>query len=522
MKIAIIGANGKAGSLIADEAKGRNHEVTAIVRDKQKVSGKEYANVLKCDIFDLTKGDLKGFDAVVSAVNLKPDEKIKSPYKKAVKHLIDIMKDLPKVRLLIVGGAASLYTDAKKEHPVLENIPEQWKAVPEDMAKAYKKLQESDINWTFFSPAISFDPNGERTGKYTIGSDFVITNASNESYISYQDYAVAMVDEIESKNHVGRRFTAVSDKPEEVQKKTEEAQVAAAPEQSKDEYYGIMKKKPEFYGLSRYCPPFLFELAGKQFKLVMDNEEDFFVNFATGHTLEWSTYSQMERRREYYECTKIDELTYFVNFELTDYSPRTNITLILDMENRLVTFVRTYTGFSKKYPYLVESDFDFGAIDLPGYPLPLERHGYTADLVGKRINWTYAPHMSIVHVYYCTNYIRATFMPGERPMMREVTPEEREEMERFPYDEPTTYIKIKEGIYVVSVIEQHRSRRGDTGNSLLFLMDLVSVHDVGRSFGNTPPSSGAIEPENYLFAAFGEFVYSDGELEAKENPYLKK
>ena len=522
MKIAIIGANGKAGSLIADEAMTRGHEVTAIVRDKKKVDKKGFANVTECDIYDLSKGDLKGFDAVVSAVNLKPDEKQKEPYKKAVKHLIGILEELPDVRLLIVGGAASLYTDGKKEHQVLEQIPEQWSALPADMAKAYGKLQKSKINWTFFSPAITFDPKGERTGKYTLGSDFVITNAANESYISYQDYAVAMVDEIESKNHVGRRFTAVSDKPEEAQKKTEQAQVAPAPAPSKDEYYGIMKKKPEFYGLSRYRPPFLFELEGKQFKLVMDNEEDFFVNFVTGHTLEWSTYSQMERRREYYECTKIDELTYFVNFELTDYSPRTNITLILDMENRLVTFVRTYTGFSKKYPYLVESDFDFGAIDLPGYPLPTARHGYTADLVGKRINWTYAPHMSIVHVYYCTNYIRATFMPGSRAMMRELTPEQEEEMERFPYDEPTTYIKIKKGIYVVSVIEQHRSRRGDTGNSLLFLMDLERVHDVGRSFGNTPPSSGAIEPENYLFAAFGEFVYSDGEIESRENPYLKK
>jgi hypothetical protein len=100
-------------------------------------------------------------------------------------------------------------------------------------------------------------------------------------------------------------------------------------------------------------------------------------------------------------------------------------------------------------------------------------------------------------------------------------PELQAEIERYPYDEPTTYIKIKNGIYVVSVIEKNRSKRGDTGNSLLFLMDMVRVHDVGRSFGNTPPSSGAVVPENYLFAAYGDFVYSDGVIESKKNVYIE-
>lgn len=169
----------------------------------------------------------------------------------------------------------------------------------------------------------------------------------------------------------------------------------------------------------------------------------------------------------------------------------------------------------------MESDFDFGAIDIPGYPLPLKRHGYTTDLVGKRVNWNYGPDMSIVHVYYNPHYIRATFLPGTRMALRPITPEEREERERFPYDEPTTYIKVKEGIYIVSVIEQNRSKRGDTGNTLLFLMDLVHVHDVGMSFGHTPPSSGAIKPENYFFAAYGDFVYSDGVIESQKNVYLE-
>ena len=283
-------------------------------------------------------------------------------------------------------------------------------------------------------------------------------------------------------------------------------------------YEGIMKQRPSFYGLSRYRPAPNLELAGRRFKLVMDKETDYFVNFLTGDTLEWSTFTMPTLSRTRYECAKLDGLTYFVNFELPNHTPRTNLTLILDLEQRLLTFVRTYTGFNEKYPYLVESDFDFGAIDVPGFPLPTLRHGYTADLVGKRVNWNYGPSMSIVHVYYSPHYIRATFLPGSRT----IRPTQREEMERWPYDEPTTYIKIKEGVYVVSVIEQNRARRGDTGNSLLFLMDLVRVHDVGRSFGHTPPSSGSIDPENYLFAAYGDFVHSDGIIEAQKSVYREE
>ena len=518
MKIGVIGANGKAGSLILKEAAGRGHEVTAIVRDRKKAADMGYAKMLERDLFALNEDDLRDLDAVVCAVSLQVSGDMDHPYQKAMDHLAGVLGNLPNTRLLVVGGAASLYTDPQKKHQFLEQIPEKWQAVPADMAKAYARLSESSINWTFFSPAVTFDPKGRRTGKYTIGSDYVITNASNESYISYEDYAIAMVDEIENRFHERRRFTAVSDSKPEAADKTGASQAAelpAKPEKREDGYYGIMKVKPEFYGLSRYRPPFNYELAGKSFRLVMDKEEDFYVSFLTGNTLEWSKFSGGKIVRENYECAKIDELTYFVNFELSGFSPRTNISLILDMEQRLVTFVRTYTGFHEKYPYLVESDYDFGAIDIAGFPLPAKRHGYTTDLVGKRVLWNYGPKLSIVHVYYNPNYIRITF-PADLKSQ-----DWREGIERYPYDEPTTYIKIKDGIYAVSVIEKNRSRRGETGNSLLFLMDMVRVHDVGRSFGNTPSSSGAIRPENYLFAAYGDFVYSDGIIESKKNVYIE-
>ena len=84
------------------------------------------------------------------------------------------------------------------------------------------------------------------------------------------------------------------------------------------------------------------------------------------------------------------------------------MTLILDLMTRLVTVVDTYVGYKKEYPTMCDHVYDFGAIAVPGHPLPEKRHGYTNDLVGKRIQWHYGPEFSIIHVYYHPNYVRAT------------------------------------------------------------------------------------------------------------------
>jgi hypothetical protein len=273
--------------------------------------------------------------------------------------------------------------------------------------------------------------------------------------------------------------------------------------------------------LSRYRQPFNYELSGKKFRLAMDRDKDYFVNFLTGHYLEWGEFDQMPKKY-YYECAKADESTYFVNWEVTGAKPRAGFTLIVDLEQRLVTLCKTYTRFSERYPTLVDTDFDFGAIELEGFPLPRIRHGYTTDLVGKRILWNYSPEFCIIHVYYHPNYIRATFPPERLPAGPPPSPEAMEEWLNNPYDEKAAYIKIKKNIYLVSAIEQNMSKRGLPGNSLLFLMDVARVHDVGRSFGHTgnTQAGDGIAPENYMFAAYGDFVKSDGTVESTKNPYL--
>jgi putative NADH-flavin reductase len=506
VKIGIIGASGKAGALIAAEAKNRGHEVTAIVRNKKKVKDQGF-RVIERDLFALEAEDLRGLDAVVSAFGTPFDGSADAQHEAAAEYLLKVFAGLPKTRLIIIGGAASLYTGPGRKTQALENIPEAFRGVPAAAARGFAKIKESDTNWTYFSPAMNFDPAGERTGLYTPGTDFVFSNSSGESYLSYADAATAIVDELENGFYIKQRFTAVSERKK--------------PEADPQGYFGILKTKPVFEGLSRYREPFNYELAGKKFHLVMDLAGDYYLNFTSGHYLEWSAFDE-EPKRYYYECNKIDESTFFVNFELTGIHPRTNPAIILDLEQRLVTVATSRTEFSKKYPTLVETDFDFGALDMDGFPLPRIRHGYTTDLVGKRIKWHYSPEFCMIHVYYSPLYVRGIIPPEYLPKMVTVSPEDAAAWADNPYDEKARYIKIKGNIYLMNFIEQNMSKRGKPGNSLLFLMDAERVHDVGRSFGHAGNvgAGSKYDPENYLFAAYGDFVYSDGTAEAAKNPYI--
>ena len=212
MKIAVIGAAGKAGSLIAAEAKLRGHDVTAIVRKEAVARLKDGYSVLQKDLFELKSEDLAVFDVVIDAFGTPMgNPEAASQHISSMEHLISVLEPLPQVRLIVVGGAGSLYTDETKSKKVIELIPEPYRAVPSAMAEAFEKLKQSKVNWTYFSPAAQFDYQGKRTGHYITTTDVQILNPEGKSYISYADYAVAMVDEIDQKHFIGKRFTAVSD-----------------------------------------------------------------------------------------------------------------------------------------------------------------------------------------------------------------------------------------------------------------------------------------------------------------------
>ncbi|PCK19854.1 hypothetical protein CEY02_16065 [Bacillus pumilus] len=211
MKIGIIGATGKAGQEILKEAQSRGHEVTAIVRDAQKVTDSSVA-VLEKDVFHLEAEDIKGFDVIVNAFGAPAGQE--HLHVEAGKKLIDILKKAPETRLIVVGGAGSLFVDEAKTTRLVDTpeFPKEYIPTASQQGENLKDLQKTEgLKWTFLSPAAFFDSEGNRTGSYVKGKDHLIVNSKGDSYVSYADYAIALVDEIEQAAHVGERFTVVSE-----------------------------------------------------------------------------------------------------------------------------------------------------------------------------------------------------------------------------------------------------------------------------------------------------------------------
>lgn len=211
MKIGIIGASGKAGSLILKEAVGRGHEVTAIVRDAAKVDNKQVIIVEK-NVFDLQSQDIEKFDVVVNAFNATPGQE--HQHIEAGKVLIEALKGAPKTRLVVVGGAGSLFVDEAKTVRVMEtpDFPESYLPTATSMGENLEELQNTNgIQWTYISPAGFFNPEGKRTGSYKKGGDVLTLNSKGESYISYADYTIAVLDEIENPQHKNQRFSVVGE-----------------------------------------------------------------------------------------------------------------------------------------------------------------------------------------------------------------------------------------------------------------------------------------------------------------------
>ncbi|WP_340372239.1 NAD(P)-dependent oxidoreductase [Peribacillus sp. FSL E2-0218] len=211
MKIAIIGASGKAGSMILNEAKTRGHEVTAVVRDEAKVQDQTVSILVK-DILDIQADDLKQFDVVVNAFGAAPGKE--HLHVEAGNILIDALKGAPKTKLIVVGGAGSLFVDEEKTTRVLDTpeFPKEYFATAYNQSKNLERLQQaSGIQWTFISPSAFFDPQGTRTGQYELGKDNLLVNSKGESYVSYADFAIAVLDEMETPQHTNQRFTVVGE-----------------------------------------------------------------------------------------------------------------------------------------------------------------------------------------------------------------------------------------------------------------------------------------------------------------------
>ena len=208
MKIAVVAATGKAGRKIVNEAKNRGFKVTAFVRKEAEIEGAD--QIIVKDIFDLTTEDLKGFDAVVDAFGAWTED-VLPQHSTTLAHLCDVLSGTD-VRLLVVGGAGSLYVNPEHTACVSDgpDFPDIFKPLAAAMAKALGELRErKDVKWTYVSPAGDFQADGERSGKYILGGEELTLNSKGESIISYADYAIAMVDEIEKGDHIQQRISVV-------------------------------------------------------------------------------------------------------------------------------------------------------------------------------------------------------------------------------------------------------------------------------------------------------------------------
>lgn len=211
--VLLIGATGFVGSAILNELVARGHKVTAVARNTDKVAKNENVTAVKADVANVEEiaSLAKGKDAIISAYNpgwTNPD--IKRLIETNYPRILEAAKKSGVSRLLIVGGAGTLFVK-----PGLRVVDSG--AIPAEIMDGVRPLgdfylntlmHEDAIDWIFLSPAGAFDEKGERTGKFRLGKDdLIIDPSTGTSHISVQDYAVAMVDELETPAHHKERFT---------------------------------------------------------------------------------------------------------------------------------------------------------------------------------------------------------------------------------------------------------------------------------------------------------------------------
>ena len=200
MRIAVIGASGNAGSRITTELAHRGHQVTAIVRHPEKVRVETNVTALTGDVRDPAglAALLAGHDAAVSSVRFVDSDPAA---------LIAATKASKVGRYLVVGGAGSLEVAPGIRLVTTPGFPAAYKAEAEAGAAFLDLLRaETDLNWTFLSPSALFVA-GDRTGKFRLGTDQLLTAPDGKSWISFEDFAVALADEIDRPAHLCQRFT---------------------------------------------------------------------------------------------------------------------------------------------------------------------------------------------------------------------------------------------------------------------------------------------------------------------------
>lgn len=209
MHIVLIGASGYVGSALLEEALARGHQVTALVGHPEKLASRPNLTVLKTDVLDTAAliGRLRSHDAAISAFSGHARTEVYDYYVRGMHSIIAATKAAGVPRLLVVGGAASLEVSPGVQLLDTPEFPTQWKETAAGAREALNLLRaEPQLDWSFLSPSAYLEP-GERSGQFRLGTDQLLIGTDGKSRISLQDYAMAMIDELEKPAHSRRRFT---------------------------------------------------------------------------------------------------------------------------------------------------------------------------------------------------------------------------------------------------------------------------------------------------------------------------
>lgn len=205
MNIVLFGATGNVGKVLLKEILSKGAKVTAVVRSKEKLETSE-VRVVEGDIKEYKKfvKDIPNDAVIVSAMG--PVFGNENEFSEIMSSLIEFSKEVKAKRVIVVGGAGSLYVAQGLRLVDSEGFPKDWKPIANAHVKAFEQLKESSLNWTYFSPAAFFEP-GEKRGNYRLGNSNLISDENGNSKISFGDYAEALFNEIENNNYERKQMT---------------------------------------------------------------------------------------------------------------------------------------------------------------------------------------------------------------------------------------------------------------------------------------------------------------------------
>ena len=276
-----------------------------------------------------------------------------------------------------------------------------------------------------------------------------------------------------------------------------------------------------FYAINQFCQAHCGELAGQSFKFIMDGGYDYYLSFTGEKTCTWSIDGE-KPKEAVYECVKGDDTTYLVDFDVVetlDTDKRANELFVIDLTQRLVTRVYCHIGYNKRLPFLVKSEYDFGAIEVEGRELPFRRHCFSSELVGTTVEWHWNFEMWTHHKYYDSDYYTLTWPDDSKAVQNLGGP-----FEKLPsHDDVTRVIKIKDKMYLFCLTEELMERvlQGPVFrcNNMIFLQNYDRMYHAGRTFGSIVGEGGKIVPCRTLFGSFGNPVELPEEVLYADNAY---